>query len=570
MSTISSSRPVPYWLAKLKLLTSVLVLAWLAACGGGGGGSPAPGADASASLASPTAVAAATATTTASTATTVTTPTTATATSAPLTYTSFSVAQQCVTPSSNAGVTQTQGTIDTEKQWVRAFMDETYLWYKDIPSVDASSTTFTLAANGNNVFRTVSAYFYALLNPNRTASKKLVDEFSFTVPIADRTNQQAGISSGYGIRFARVNGTGPERVIRVLFVEPNSPGDLAGVRRGDTVKSVDGVDINDTTDAGTAKLDAGLSPSVASKTTVFGLQGANATQPCDVTVVSSTNVAVIPVPLAKSFTVGTTTVGYLVLNSFSIVSAQKQLIDSVDQLKSAGVKELVLDLRYNGGGFLAISNQLSWMIGDASLADKVYEKNICNDKNPFDLCNESTPFRQQTIADSTNNLSAGQALPQLGLKRVFVLTSASTCSASESLVNGLSPFLEVVRIGSTTCGKPYGFFYIDNCSTSYAAMQFRGVNANGFGDFADGFAPTCAVADDLSKERGDPTELMLAGALTYMKTGKCPPASQPSGAQASSQAGAQKRNVLGDGGYKMMRSPMEENRILNLPGSQAR
>ncbi len=520
MNTTSPSAPRPrsHWLSKFKLFASMIMLAWLAACGGGGGGGSAPFADAPASAAS--------------------------------------VAQQCVTPRTGTDTRDTQGSIASEKLWVRAHMDETYLWYKDVPAVNAE--TYIPEAYSNSVFSALSAYFRALKTPKRTDSNKLVDEFSFATRTADLVNQQAGISSGYGIRFGRVSSAPSTSVLRVLYVEPNSPAALAGIQRGDTVKSVDGVDINDTTVAGRTTLNAGLNPAATVKTTIFGLLGVNASVTRNVTVVSSTTVAVTPVPTSKTFSVGTSTVGYLVLNSFNVTSAQKQLIEAVTQLKSAAVNELVLDLRYNGGGFLAISNQLSWMIGDASLADKVYEKNICNDKNPFALCNTADKFRQLTIGDPPNNVAADQTLPQLGLKRVFVLTSSSTCSASESLINGLSPFLKVIRIGNTTCGKPYGFFIKDNCGTSYGAIQFKGANANDFGDFADGFAPTCTVGDDLSKERGDAAELMLAGAMTYIKTGSCP---------AVTPAGVQKLNVLGEGDYKVIRSPIEESRILNLPAS---
>ena len=447
-------------------------------------------------------------------------------------------------------------------------MDETYFWYKDVPSVEATSTTFTLAANNNSVFQTVSRYFDALLTPKRTASNKLVDQFSFTAPTADRQNQQDGISSGYGIRFAFIKST-PPRLLRVLYVEPNSPAAIAGVQRGDTVKSIDGISIDATTDKETALLDAAISPATASKTTTFGLQAANATAPRDVTVTSSTTVEVTPVPLAKTFEAGTSTVGYLVLNSFIIASAEKQLIKAITQLEAESVDELVLDLRYNGGGFIELSNQLSYMIGDASLKGKTYATNICNDKNPFENCNKPQPFRQVSLG-FTEDVKPGQPLPQLGLKRVFVLTSASTCSASESLINGLAPFLEVIRIGSTTCGKPYGFNIKDNCGTSYAAIQIKGVNAKGFGDFTDGFKPTCTVADDLSKQRGDKTESMLSGALTYLHTGSCPAAGAGMSAGANSGAALQRQNILDNGNYKMMRSPLEESGILGMPAGKPR
>ncbi len=472
---------------------------------------------------------------------------------------SDALADQCVSP--RAGSSDRGGSIDTEKAWVRAFMDDTYLWYKDITPVNAAN--YTVAANGS-VYNALDSYFEGLLTTKRTASGKLVDQFSFTIPTPDLANLQSGVSSGYGIRFVFTSNV-PPRVLRVLYVENGSPAAIAGVLRGDAITSIDGIPINDNTTAGIATLNAGINPTVASKTTVFGLLAPNGVSRT-ATVTSSQNITVNPVALTKTITVGTSTVGYLVLNSFSLNSAEKQLIDAVTQLKAANIKELVLDLRYNGGGYLDISNQLSWMIGGNGLAGKTYEKITCNDKNLFSICNTADTFQQTSQGFSA---PAGQALPQLGLNRVFVLTSASTCSASESLINGLSPFLQVIRIGSTTCGKPYGFYYTDNCGTSYAPMQFSGVNANGFGDYADGFAPTCQVADDLSKQRGDASELMLAGALTRIITGSCP-ATSFGLAKSQSTAGSQSQPKSDgiseiDGNYQVLRSPVEETRILGGP-----
>jgi carboxyl-terminal processing protease len=465
---------------------------------------------------------------------------------------SSALATQCMAP--RTGSSDRVGSLDTEKAWVRSYMDETYLWYKDVPQVNASA--FTLAAYGNSGYDTLDAYFEALKTKNITAFGKLVDQFSFTIPTTDLQNLQSGISSGYGIRFTFIKNM-PPRLLRVLYVENGSPAQLTGVLRGDTVTSIDGIDISDSTTAGIAQLNEGLNPTAASKTTVFGLLAATATVPRNVTITSSQAIAVTPVPISTVLTEGTKTVGYLVLNSFSIVSAEKQLVDAVIRLKAANVNELVLDLRYNGGGYLDIANELGWMIGDTKLAGKTFEKTSCNDKNPFAICNAADLFQQSSLGFSPSLLPAGQALPQLGLQRVFVLTKSGTCSASESIINGLAPFMQVIRIGSTTCGKPYGFYYTDNCGTAYAAMQFKGENALGFGDYADGFAPTCPVADDLSKQRGDPTELMLSGALTYIRTGACPALS----------FGTQKPSInpLLFGDFPVMRSKLEEIRVLSRP-----
>ncbi len=460
-----------------------------------------------------------------------------------------SLAQQCAAP--RAGTTDREGSIELEKRWVRSFMDETYLWYKDIPSVDPAS--FTLANNGNSVLQTLDSYFQALKTKGTTPSGKLVDQFSFTIATVDLQNQQSGISSGYGFKRSTISSTVP-RIVRVLYVEQGSPAQFAGISRGDTITSIDGVDIDDSTPAGISVLNAGLAPKVQNKTTTFGLLGANAIAPRLVTVTASQSIVVTPVGLSKVIADAGNTVGYLVLNSFGIVSAESQLVDAITQFKNARVNELVIDLRYNGGGYLDIANELAWMIGDSTLGGKTFEKLVCNDKNTLPLCNSNNVFHQTSQGFS---LAAGQALPQLRLKRVFILTSGNTCSASESVINSLSPFMQVVRIGTTTCGKPYGFSYRDNCGVSYAAMQFKGVNAEGFGDYTDGFIPHCPMGDDLTKQRGDPAESMLGGALSYMRTGACP---------SAAAGGVAARNIpeelRGQASFTVDHTPSESVRVI--------
>jgi carboxyl-terminal processing protease len=188
------------------------------------------------------------------------------------------------------------------------------------------------------------------------------------------------------------------------------------------------------------------------------------------------------------------------------------------------VQDLVLDIRYNGGGLLAIASELAYMVASpAATSGAVFERLEFNRKNPFQLteADTSTPFQSTSLGFSGPK---GQALPQLGLSRVTVLTGPETCSASESIINGLRGVnVQVNLIGNTTCGKPYGFIPQDNCGTTYFAIQFKGVNNQGAGDYADGIAPTCVVADDFSRPLGDPAEGRLAAALSYRVTGICPP-----------------------------------------------
>ena len=108
----------------------------------------------------------------------------------------------------------------------------------------------------------------------------------------------------------------------------------------------------------------------------------------------------------------------------------------------------------------------------------------------------------------------GTTPPQLGLPRVFVLTNPNTCSASESIINSLRGInVEVIRIGDTTCGKPYGFTEKQNCGYSFFAIEFQGFNAAGFGDYQGGFAPICRVAE--AGVRGTATDAVLIRAALF-------------------------------------------------------
>jgi carboxyl-terminal processing protease len=195
--------------------------------------------------------------------------------------------------------------------------------------------------------------------------------------------------------------------------------------------------------------------------------------------------------------------------------------------------------------------------GPARVQGKLFEKLGYNNKRG---AGTTTPFY---------NATTGQALlPTLGLPRVYVLTQGDTCSASESVINGLRGVdVDVRLIGATTCGKPYGFTAKDNCGISYFPIEFKGVNAKGFGDYADGFVPAgsgetgvpgCTVADDLNHPLGDPRESMLATALAYRSTGACPVLSV--GLDQARAAG----RAAAAGGF-MVRGPARENRLL-VPG----
>jgi hypothetical protein len=239
-----------------------------------------------------------------------------------------------------------------------------------------------------------------------------------------------------------------------------------------------------------------------------------------------------------------------------LATSEAQLIAAINQLKASAVTDLVLDMRYNGGGYLDIASELAFMIAGATPTNgKVFEQQHFNDKNPFQLtaAQTITPFHAATLG-WPNGAAAGEALPTLNLKRVYLLVGAGTCSASEAVVNGLRGVgVEVDLFGATTCGKPYGFYPQDNCGTTYFSIQFQGVNQLGQGDYADGFTPTCAAADDFSHALGDPSEGRLAAALSYRANNNvCDPLLAK--AQSARGSAATVEPLL-------VRSPLRENRI---------
>ena len=402
-----------------------------------------------------------------------------------------------------------QGTLQDEMKFLRGWTDATYLWYNEIPAtVHMADYTNTLD------------YFDALKTPAVTASGKRKDQFHFTYTTAEWDAMSLrSEDTGYGVTWS-VNSLTAPRTWRVAIVEPGTPAAAAGLQRGDMLATIDGVDFINTNDkAQIATMNAGLYPATAGESHTFTVQrnGATVTAALTSAVVTSTpvkNVKVIDTPTGK--------VGYLSFEDHNAVSEQ-QLINAFTSLKSQGATDLVLDMRYNGGGFLYIASELAYMVAGPATAGKTFEQLIFNDK--------TTPTAPTPFFSTAYGFSApqGSALPYLGLKHVTVLTSSDTCSASEAVINGLRGVdVQVDLIGGQTCGKPYGFTPEDNCGTTYFSIQFREANAKGFGDYADGFSPTCNVSDDMAHDLGDPAEGMLAAALSYRTNKTCPVATAAS------------------------------------------
>jgi len=448
---------------------------------------------------------------------------------------SSALAQRCVAPRS----TDVQGTVTDENKWVQAWNNETYLWYGEV--VDRGPTAYSDPIT----------YFSTLRTTAKTASNKDKDQFHFTYGTPEWVAlSQGGESFGYGFNISLIRNT-PPRLAMVAYTDPGTPAATATppVLRGAQIVSVDGVDVVNGSD--TAVLNAGLFPDKAGSHT-FGVLDLGSSTPRSVTLTAGT-LALVPVQKVGALPAPNQSVGYLQFNDH-IATSEQALINAITQLKAANVTDLVLDMRYNGGGYLDIASELAYMIaGPTTTQGKTFEQLQFNDKNPFNysLAQRTTPFHTTALGFSATK---GQTLPYLGLSRVYVLAGGDTCSASEAVVNGLRGVgVSVVLVGDTTCGKPYGFYPQDNCNTTYFTIQFKGVNQAGFGDYADGFAPTCPVSDDFNHQLGDPAEARLAVALGHRTTGTC------QAAMARAQA-LRADGTAATSGH-LVRSALRENRF---------
>ena len=411
-----------------------------------------------------------------------------------------------------------EGSTLHEQMWLRSWSNETYLWYDEINDVNPAG------------YASAVDYFNILRTEQTTDSGVFKDNFHFsqnTLEYNERT--VGGTSSGYGIRWAFARNT-PPRNLFVLYTEPNSPAEIAGLMRGDTILEVDGEDLVEGNNVDV--LNAGLFPATDGESHTLKVRTALGDE--KTLTLTSAQVEVEPVHNAKVIEFQGKKIGYMQFNTF-IAKAQTGLSDAINLFNASNVDEAVIDLRYNGGGLLALAAQLGYMVaGDMNTQSRTFYQTLANDKY---APSAPTPFYDKVIDYDLGRLTDTD-LPTASLNRIYVLTTSSSCSASEALINGLRGIdIDVVMIGDTTCGKPYGFTPTDNCGTTYFTIQFTGVNAKGFGEYADGLKPTaspqyddevkgCQISDDFTRPLGDISEGLLSGALYHMNTGQCPSAKQ--------------------------------------------
>lgn len=402
--------------------------------------------------------------------------------------------------SSSAGISAAGGTAAAEdvvraittapveiRQLMFDYIEDEYLWYSDLPSVDLTDQNY--------------ADLYTLLGKLRKVPE---DRFS---NLANAINQsrryQQGVSGTFGFRYTIRNEEPLE--IRITSVDDFSSVAEAGIKRGDQV-----IAINDQL---IATMDANSFSEVLFADRRLGVQHNLSILHPDGSEgeyqITRTEHELSPVRQQRIFDDFDSgrRVGYVQVEEF-IGRTATQLPELRAGFVNEAIDDLILDLRYNGGGYVSVSRDLASSVYGQSQSQDIYTVLRYNDKN---RANDITfPFLQ--FSDALTSL-----------QRVFILTTSSTCSASEEVINGLRPFMEVVTIGTTTCGKPYAStqFELIPGLVNLNILDARSVNASGEGDFYNGLAPVCEVQDDPVLPFSDPNESLIGAALFYAENNRC-------------------------------------------------
>ena len=433
-------------------------------------------------------------------------------------------------------------TLDKIKDSIFLYAQEDYLWHTSLPSYvsfqprsqksigDELNTISQIPINP----ATNMPYEYYTPDPGE-AKYSFIDSGQ----VAAELNGNRG-DYGFGLEWNLIND------LRVTYVYAGSPADVAGMKRGDEITVINGrtalsYDHGQGYGDGSSNnfnfvVDAYQNSNIISMT-LQRPDGSTYT----VTNMSVANYNVNPVITYKTFDEGGgKIVGYIVFNSFTSPSnAETNLNAAFTSFANANVTDLVVDLRYNGGGYVETAQYLDNLIVPAaksgSLMFNTYYNDILSknkevllknqwrkDPNTGTYYNYGPDYIDYSTAGNVANF---QKLGTLNVNRVFFIITGHTASASELTINNLRPAMDVQFIGETSYGKPVGFFDININKYTVYNPEFYTLNSANQGGYYDGFTPGTTDYpgikdyDDLTKDFGDPTEGLLAHALNYVTTG---------------------------------------------------
>jgi carboxyl-terminal processing protease len=357
-----------------------------------------------------------------------------------------------------------------------SMMKEVYLWNTSLPSVNPSD------------FPSPDSLMIFLRNPQ-------YDRWS-TVITATEYNQyfEAGKMIGHGFML----GLDENENLRILLVYRSTQAYLQGVKRGWIVTKVNGTVAN----AGNVFDLLGNAEVGIANVITFTDENGNTVDKT----LTKEEISITPVVHYEVLNQGGKKIGYVVFQDY-IDAANKEFTEVFDTFAVAGIDEMIVDLRYNGGGSIDVANTFAgWLIG----------KNHGN--QPF--VNLEYNAKYSSTMNTTFNVPVNPN--GLNVNRIFFIGTSNTASASELTINGVKPYVQSILAGSSTHGKPVGMNVIPISTYMALPVTFKYTNADGEGDFYEGLQPLLPANDDRTRNFGDPEEASLKAVLDYIETGAVP------------------------------------------------
>ncbi|EOR96283.1 Carboxyl-terminal protease [Arcticibacter svalbardensis MN12-7] len=330
--------------------------------------------------------------------------------------------------------------------------------------------------NGNTFFKSLlyaSDRFSYMENPNEVKSE--YSSFAW-----------------YGFEYALLLTDVRGWVGVVTLVAPGGPSDKQGLKRGDVFTTVNGIQINASTESSVKlvlKQGKGVQLQTVKLENSLFKEGA-------VVTIAFSRFNEMPVYMTRVFNNGSKKVGYIFYNKFD-GGQDYAVLDSLAKLKEEGVSELIIDLRYNPGGDVSSAAKIAALLAPVSAEQvfAIYQANANGGrlvKSFLNVINENIYLPQSFDVISSRRLK---------LERVIFLTTAATASASELLINVLKPYISVTQIGETTIGKDMASFAITDqripaiFSNVLHPLIFKLYNAKGKGDYSGGIIPDNMVEE---------------------------------------------------------------------------
>ncbi|HEX7047889.1 MAG TPA: S41 family peptidase [Gammaproteobacteria bacterium] len=378
-------------------------------------------------------------------------------------------------------------TVTDKKQVVNTLMHDVYYWYDEVPDVDPANY----------------ADMHDLLDTLILPEKSRGHVYSYLTTVAA---EEAFLSNAAYVGFGFSMGIDLDGRIFLKESFEEGPAHDAGMRRGDEIISVNGRDVSTMT---VDQFNESLGPDEEGYAVTFGIRHPDTTTDTytiEKAEVETPIVAHVQTDLGAE---GDTT--YIFFRSF-VDPAFDALDEAFAQMKAAGDTQLVLDLRYNGGGLVSVAQHLGSLIGGIDYEGEIVAELEFNDRYQ----SENEAYLLELLTNSVD------------VTDMVVITTDNTASASEMIINGLDPFINVTTVGSTSYGKPVGqsrlnfdLLNTDCTEDILRGVTFKVVNAEGVGEYYTGFVPDCPADDDVLDQLGSTDEESLASALYYLENGSC-------------------------------------------------